>query len=486
MKNNKRFDRIIQDKLEHLPVEYNPESWDLLEQKLDGTPASSGTDQSLEEVLYEKLSRLHYHDRPAQWEKLAARLDEEQRIRGLRLRQRLMTAVLVLLFILTFVQYFPTQEPYGLLGRQWGPLTSIIENKHSEPTTTAPAALSEATMPKPNAAGVASENEFANESNGSVAQTSASVLKSNLDTSPKIPNVKLQSPTPEKPAESIKDLHGGPTVSHAPIPRTELMEALSNLMLEELSSPNQPDYPVLIKPTVRRRSLLVSMFGSVDYNRIITPATMRGDAYLRRHDRYAQGYGGGLMLDVESSRWALGGGFIYSAKQYLARPVLYRSGNIQTGYDVLQGIKDVELNILQIPLHARYNFIKKDKWRVYATAGASLQVAFQANYYISDQEPYRDAGFALPPTPQRPSQPIPAPPAIDNLPSGWFEGGAFFDNAYLTSNVGIGVERFITPRWSIFGQPTYQHAINLFAPGLGPDKERIHTMSLFTGVRVKL
>ena len=69
-----------------------------------------------------------------------------------------------------------------------------------------------------------------------------------------------------------------------------------------------------------------------------------------------------------------------------------------------------------------------------------------------------------------------------NFAGGILAGGSFIENRYFTANLGIGVERKFNPRWSLFSQPTYQH--QLLSQGLGPNNDRINTLSILTGARV--
>ena len=64
---------------------------------------------------------------------------------------------------------------------------------------------------------------------------------------------------------------------------------------------------------------------------------------------------------------------------------------------------------------------------------------------------------------------------------GWFEGGSFIENRYLTVNFGLGFERKVSSRYSIFGQANYAQFID--SKGLGPNNDRFNNVELSTGVR---
>lgn len=250
------------------------------------------------------------------------------------------------------------------------------------------------------------------------------------------------------------------------IPDAPLLSARQAGPVEGETHPGNTVGPALLAHAVPRY-FFFGMFGSLDYNRIVTPSDYFLGTRLNEFDRYELGYSGGFSLGFATGRWEFQTGAIYSAKHYRPVQLLYQYGNSRDGY-VTEQLKDVQLNILHLPVNFRYNFLQDDRWRVYAVAGASLQVAIQANYYIEREGNSRRSVLNR---------------YIDN---GWFEGGTFTENSYLTGNLGLGVERTLTTRWSFFAQPTYQHAISFFNQGLGPTRDRISTLSVFTGIRVRI
>ncbi len=225
-------------------------------------------------------------------------------------------------------------------------------------------------------------------------------------------------------------------------------------------------------PSRRRPRLNVAMLGGADNNRVMTPPNYQ--FRLKGFDRYTTGYGGGVLLGLEYGRMELGSGLIYSAKQYQPLPVIFVKGSNQKGF-VANSLETIQLNLVNLPVYLRYDVIRKDKWRAYVTGGASLQIALGANYFISPP-------ITLPVASQTPV----VEGELEKPAGGWLEGGSFKENSYITANVGLGLERFVSERWSVFAQPTYHQSIGYFANGLGPNLDRIHTLSLWTGIRVRV
>lgn len=239
-------------------------------------------------------------------------------------------------------------------------------------------------------------------------------------------------------------------------------------------------------PLPRKRFVRIGMMGASDYNRIITPP-VRVNTDIVSLDRYAIGYSGGITVGFESGRLEVETGFIYTAKRYYPLQVLYIEGSLKDGI-FGGGIKQTEFDIVQVPLNFRYNFLSRDRWRIYGLAGASLHLVAQANYYIADLDDYAEENQNFPPPRNGGRNDNERPEGLENqdFQQGFLEGGNWLDNSYIGVNIGAGIERYMSPRWSLFAQPTYYHSLYYPNQGLGPVSDRIHTMSLFMGVKVRM
>ena len=68
--------------------------------------------------------------------------------------------------------------------------------------------------------------------------------------------------------------------------------------------------------------------------------------------------------------------------------------------------------------------------------------------------------------------------------SGFLEGGGLASNSYLTSNIGLGVQRTLTNGISLYLQPSYNY--HTMGATVGPNNDRIHSLSLQIGAKVAL
>lgn len=499
-KKNDQLDHLVREKLNQLHVEYKPQHWGLFEEMLTqqeaGVPVVE--DRRLDELVFEKMHQLKAGDRPAHWDLLAARMAEQTDVSHKLVLYKLMEASLLLLLLFIVAQSFPLNPSDSDVSKNpivvQKDITPSIQNTNKAQPFSDQSAQNipqnkglnpNSTKNLPTTIDISKLRAL--EKSVPAAAIESEALPENLmdhffSTSPSLPKSNLKTPASKAEKLSLQKTlaEADPT---PPVVRTrvELMNALEQIMLSELEyNKGQSGYVALLSPFKQRSGWVVSMFGSGDYNQIITPRGVEGDKVYDKLLRYAPGYSGGITAGRELGRWEIGGGAIYSAKKYEPRPVVHVGGSFfNGGYDG-EGLKSIELNMVQLPLYFRYNFVYHDKWRAYATMGFSLQVNFQTNYYFADE-----GAFGLPQPLAPPSREY-VPEYKEELPGGWLDGGTLWENGYISGNVSLGLERYITGRWSIFAQPTYHHSLNYFTEGVGPDKDRINTMSIFTGVRVRL
>lgn len=240
-----------------------------------------------------------------------------------------------------------------------------------------------------------------------------------------------------------------------------------------------------VQAQVKKTYLRMGPVGGPDYLRVITPPTTVGFDTLISLDRYAAGYHGGFSLGIEHGRWELETGLIYAVRRYTPIPVLYISGNLRTGF-FAAGLHNFEFNTVNIPLNGRINVLMRNQWRIYALSGVSLNMVLEANYYTAGEAAF-STSFLRPPSGNNGRNEPGLPGSLeDKLTKGWLEGGRFLDNTTLYGNIGGGVERYMSPVWSLFSQTVYQHSLYDLHGGIGPYKDRVHALSVMLGVKVRL
>lgn len=474
-----KFDEIIRKKTDSLEVPYQSKHWEQLARTLDqqhpegNTPMQAQEAALVDQHIAEKLSQIRTPGTAEQtWPILETRLEEH-----LVLRQRLFTvktleiSILVLL-LLTIVQWYPRIEP--AIPRAFLPREQIKPAEHTQPQ----AALEKqsfpqkhvrstsTTPPTPHTSGEERFKEW-EASTPLYKKSEAYQIPALTTLEQRSSSSPLVSADPVLPSE-VQETHSGALQGMLSIPVIATPQFSTELLMES----TQDEESIEFQQPHRKAMLNVAMLGSTDYNRVMTPPNYA--FRLRGFDRYTPGYGGGILLGMEYGRIEIGSGLIYAAKEYQPLPVIFVKGSSQKGF-IAESLENIQLNLVNLPIYLRYDAIKKDKWRAYVTGGASLQIALGANYFISPP-------ITLPVN----TQALVVEGDIQNTTEGWLEGGSFKQNSYVTANLSLGIERFVSERWSVFVQPTYHQSVGYFANGLGPNLDRIHTLSLWTGIRVRV
>ena len=238
----------------------------------------------------------------------------------------------------------------------------------------------------------------------------------------------------------------------------------------------------------------LSMFGGPDINLVITDASMSkpagpalSDISIPAYIRYTFGYSGGATLSFGKGRVSMATGMIYTAKQYQARPVFYISGSLSNGF-YGEGITNIEHNILTVPIQLRYDVMRRQNWLAYGAIGANSHLVLESNYTIAGENAFRNSDFNPPAYVFDHSGPSSRSVLdLSGSEKGWLQGGGFSGNTFFSTSLSLGLERQFNNGFTFFLQPTYYHTVyHLSRHGIGPDQERIHTLSVHTGVRIRL
>lgn len=507
--NNKDIDRIIRHKMGRIQPEFRPGSWDKLAQRLDAVEA----DDAFDAEISGRLQRMHVPYQRSSWASLAARLELERRRIQAVVHYKAMELSLLLLLFITAWHYLPNERQIQTTLPPGIPIAALDSNGSSEPTTGAAHNATSQPLDQTdfdnntsfNAA--TSDTEAGNDESAAIAVDKPSSSHQSLRNWPPA-NIAAQEPIEPILPLAVASSDG---VSHQTDNAQVQLKTFMAQKAERLVSPSDAfasngaltaleggETPLLdygdpdelldfIRPIEHQTHIRIGFVGSPDYNRVITPSQDVGDGKVAPPlDRYSLGYGGGITIGVEHGRWEIETGAIYSARRYQAIPTIYISGNLREGYSGI-GLTDFELNTVSAPLNFRYNFVLHDKWRLYAQGGASLNIVLGANYYLADQAEI--AGIQQNPgNGNNGTSAVEKPAALraKSLTAGWLEGGSFWDNSTLYGDFGVGLERYMSPNWSMFVQPTYRHALPLFNDGLGPYQDRIHNFGIGMGLKVRL
>jgi hypothetical protein len=529
---NNNLERKIKEALESLTPEYDPTSWEGLEQRISaeeilnpsddsliddlaiqnlaGLSAGSNADWSLfenkldaseaavleevDQLAYDNLSRFEAPYQPSHWELMMKRIEAELTLRGKLYRYKVGEVALMLLLIFTFfnlqpLDHFPIKiggdkEKSEIELNNAGEVISTQNNLIPQSTD----GTKEEKISRPIAANGNSEIENPKvdfnsntdkerKEEGTLQNTFVERIdKASFDR--ESPNTPLALPalSPFVTSEhnfSLADNLMNYEKESSMVPMINSLIALEISLLdfegEEDFELNEPK-KVKVKPDWR-----ISIFSTSDINKVYTPfdVTFGNPAYTS----IAGGYGGGITATMKLNRIAFETGGLYSFKRYIPEP--FSDEPFKPNSLFTQDFKGVQLDLLQIPVNFQYHVKNRGKLRFYVNAGASVHMLLSPVYEV-------ERTWLAPPM----AAPLEGgcDTCIENIkefPKGILDGGSFKDNAYGTLNVGFGIERYLNNnRWSVFVQPTYQHYIT--KEGVGPNEDKIYSISFLLGTKVSL
>ncbi len=183
------------------------------------------------------------------------------------------------------------------------------------------------------------------------------------------------------------------------------------------------------------------------------------------------GYTAGAFLDIECSpRVFIRSGLNVSHKKYFNTKNYLLDNTLVDGniYNIEEE-KTTNLIVLQVPVDVQYIFFKNEKWRIFASAGATANLITGRIYQgqLSTNLGYLSVSTDINAT---------------DLEKGAIQGGDLQQNFYLSVGGGIGLERQLGDNISLFLLPSYKHAVT----PIGTSKDYIGTFSLNVGLKSTL
>lgn len=507
------FDDAISGKLNRLEVPLAAGEWSRMEKMIeaDETAEQIENEAVVDNVIYEKLERFEVPFQPHHWQMMAHRLEDEFFVRYHLIRCKVAELGLMLLLLLTFVRFTPVIESkiQGNDSTNW-PVPPSLAPKPAEqsapgrPTIVAEAELKPQNLVTPGKQ-ISSKNSA--ETRPKVASpvtpiaVGGSVLTADLGlqlqsaTLSNLPTLGLSNLKAMGASTSLFETITGsrlqnntlrtPGIGDDRLNNSNLLASLGPQPIHSKYAWEVPQLPQQIFE--KERQLRFGIFTSTDIAYVLTPPNKFSvfDTLISTgHDTtLASGYGGGITMSWKKGKWEFQTGGIYSFKRYIPNtPVIFFE---TVNYIIREEFNGVQLDILQVPLNASYHLKNEGKWRIYTQFGAS-------GHFITSSV-YEIASSRVP----SPRNLIVMPPVTDGLPDddesiteekdfpqGLFDGGTLFNNFYLTANLGFGMERFVTSRWSVFFQPNYQH--HILTDGIGVNGEKLYNFSFNIGTKVSL
>ncbi len=482
------LDKIVFGKLEELEAPLSAGSWALMQQMIEADEAAEviESEAAIDNTVQEKIGNIRAPYRQQHWQLMAHRLEQELQLRYSLYSYKIAEVALMTLLLLAIARFVPEIEK-----THSGPVVSnaayptrrepvISENKNqvSDLIISADDQSNKALRPASNTSDLALKGggQVPGGDNGGFGTASADSRNLSL-----LPAGNLKNIEYEDNAEIGKSRKLSTALQ---MPESEF--GLTSLATK--IGQVKPDYtwetPRIALPLPsQKKELRFSILSTTDINYVFTPSAKLSvfDTLIATSSdtTAAGGYGAGILVSWKKEKWEVQTGGIYSFKRYIPNTPVFLFKTVN--YYIREDFHGIQLDLLQVPLNVQYHFVDNGNWRFYGLGGISNHFVASSVYEI---ERTRLPNFAY-------MSPIPSMPEDDRsirqekeFPDGLVDGGSLKNNYFLTANIGLGVERYITPRWSVFAQPNYQHY--LLSEGIGANKDKFYTFSIYLGTKFGL
>lgn len=516
---DKHLDKIIKDKLGRLDVPYQSDTWDALAKRMD---AEAAAEQSFDEEIRQRLHGWEAGFEQANWSALAKQL-EAAAIRKQLYRYKATELLLLFLIFFTFGQLLPEDSA---LRQPILPLATVEnEVKDEEAVLEASTAPQKSNLLVEEKVGVATkaitESSTATLNKEVVSEDLLSMdivsdeeqeeeLGLELITLFEVESEELIAPlntpipaleTPIIPVNLPFVSIGASTIIAAKqvTSNTEGLVRLDERQIALLEEVEQQLIPSRLLPK-SKATFRVGFGSTMSLDDFRTPVDTT--ILLDEGDQnWAIGYGGGLTLGWKSDRVEVETGLNYASKSYAPKSNFIVHGSFERGY-VLENVERINFSIFELPVQIKVDIIDKRRWTAYPLIGASINVV---QSYITEVKSVDLSSFGAIAA-SRPNNTSAGARQIEKFNSestladgsgsplladrsfsgGWnLRANNFSQNSYFSLNGGFGLEYQASEVCSFFTQSAFRYNPSRL-DGFGPNRDRIHSISLTLGIKARL
>jgi hypothetical protein len=455
---DKEFDSTIKNSLQNLEVPYDASSWDLLEKKMQSRQSAAGyaVTDDVDNVVKKALIGMEVAYNPANWDKMSKKIDNTNVLRQRIMITKFAEAAIFLLLVWNFGSMLFTEK-----ASIFSPKSTNSEQSLSEATPTKSKNRNATTQAQPEQSLGATIAEILN---GDITESQLNTLQSNALNIPnnQTSNVILATLTSEV-IKSEEDMRNQST--HTSVENTAF---LPSLPLENVDyQKNKQVFNTVVLAKHREKKYYVSNYAAATHNRIKTPYDK--DSQKPAYEQWTDGYGAGFAIGKKGKKWSVETGLAYNSVTYNPQKNIKITNSLTGIY-----LKEIDLEVASMPVSVNRKMARVGKSTFYAKAGVTAHAVTQASY--------RYQTIQLPPTTPNPGGPD-NPNFLPTQGKGIFEGGSISNNAWVTADAGIRIERPINRQMSIFIEPMYSSVI---AGKTGPKNDKIAGLALNAGVTSRL
>jgi hypothetical protein len=237
--------------------------------------------------------------------------------------------------------------------------------------------------------------------------------------------------------------------------------------------------PNIIKAnTDKKAKWRLSTFGTAALD-WVTTSFVDKDRVLNRQQQGVANFGVNALVGYKRGKIEVETGVMLNQKKYsIANVELITGTVVSRNATKIEKPQDLRLSIVSIPLNLNVRLKETRRLNVYAHGGVATNAIVDA---LDRREIIKPIDFT------GGNGPAPAPSEIETATysKGLINGGETRDNVFFTAQMGVGIEYKLTPKTSLFLQPTASFMLGK-ERGIGSLNDRIRTYSIQGGAKWRL
>lgn len=237
--------------------------------------------------------------------------------------------------------------------------------------------------------------------------------------------------------------------------------------------------PNIIKAnTDKKAKWRLSTFGTAALD-WVTTSFVDKDRVLNRQKQGVANFGVNALVGYKRGKIELETGVMFNQKKYsIANVELITGTVVSRNATKIEKPQDLRLSIVSIPLNVNVNLKETRRLNVYAHGGVATNAIVDA---LDRREIIKPLDLANNYSPA----PLPSEIETATYSKGLMNGGETKENVFFTAQFGAGLEYKLTPKMSLFLQPTASFMLGR-ERGIGSLNDRIKTFSIQGGAKWRL
>jgi hypothetical protein len=471
------FDDSVRDHVSDLTPTAAPD-WGTMERMLEED------ERLFDRDVRQHVERFQVPYNPTTWPILDARIAADEKLRRRLVYAKVLEIAAIFFVLLTFYNFFPLLIPSSETTQK----DSLNEQSvvaAELPGYSAEQLQSTRTYPEP-ARTITNESASSDSQNLSLhnqdAAEAVSLSVTLLPQVSRLPGITSQEQIVPAPELFVQTSEGEDAVaSVARVPADSGPHALPVAAIEKFPAPGIHVGMGTLLPHASSHASRVrfGMSASADVNTLFFPEehfyTQGRSINFSEKEIVASGYSAGATLLFDFKSFLFETGLNYSFKSFSPNRNLF----IGTSADKhTLDFENIALNVVSVPLYLHWKVAHKGPWKVYLTSGTSLHVIANANYDLIAENIYTSSAVQS-------GQQLQNQREVQRVREHMLDGAKFNSKGYLTLAGGLGLERAVSPRISVFAQPLYHYQIPFFGL-IDQNGKHLQNGSMLFGTRVSL